>query len=310
MPTVTFAHGIASSPTLFLQALEDMAVSAHLTHASSTRAVLILDNQRFTLTGTDFTWDRVNGTKTLTGGTLDQVVLTQDGARQLTVANLGLDLADLHGAAVAETTALNPAAVETLLYPLGWTFTGNGAQDILAPDATSADGVPINLTGDDLFHLKGGFVEILFLGDGNDSAFGGGSFDSLYGGTGRDILHGDGGADQIFGGNQGDFLFGGGGNDRFYGGSGDDLINGGRGTDTMSGEQGHDTFVFRLGDGVDQIRDFDLARDVIDLPDQPYVFVGSTLIYGPGVDVGEIFGKDQIQLIDINPNDVDLVTIV
>ena len=35
-----------------------------------------------------------------------------------------------------------------------------------------------------------------------------------------------------------------------------------------------------------------------------------TLIYGPGVDLGEILGKDTIILNDINPNDFSLIHIV
>ena len=310
MPTVTFAHGVASAPLLFLAELEDMAIAASLTRTTATRAVLTLDSLKFTLTGADFVWTRIDGIRTLTGGTLDQVVIAATGSRQLTVADLGLDLSDLHSAALAEQSALNTGAIEALLFPLGWTYFGNAAPDNLPLDAASPDGVAINLTGNDLFHLGGGLVETFFAGDGNDSVHGGGGFDMLHGGNGRDNLYGDGGDDQLYGGNHDDALFGNGGNDRFFGGAGDDRINGGRGFDTMSGEQGRDTFVFRLGDSIDQIRDFDLAHDQIDLPDTPHAFVGTTLFYGPGVDQGEFQGKDQIQLIDINPNDMALVTLI
>ena len=139
MPKVTFSHGVTSSPLLFLAALADMALAAQDTRTSATRAVLTLDALKFTLTGTDFTRDRVAGIKTLTGGTLDQVVIAQDGSRQLTVAELGLDLGDRHNAAMAETAALNTGAVEALLYPPGWTHTGNRAPDNLPPDTTSGD---------------------------------------------------------------------------------------------------------------------------------------------------------------------------
>ena len=141
MANVTFAHGVASSPLLFLAELEDMAVLAHLTRAGATRAVLVTDTQKFILTGADFTTTRIDGVKTLTGGTLDQVVAFKEGAKLMTVTRLGLDLTDLLDAAMAETTALNTGAVETLLYPPGWTCTGNRAPDNLAVDATSGDGV-------------------------------------------------------------------------------------------------------------------------------------------------------------------------
>lgn len=311
MPTVTYAKGAASSPTLFLTELQDMATTALLTKVSDSRAVLHLGDLTFTLTGSVFTFARIDGIKTLTGGTLDKIVVADGGTKQLTIAQFSLDLADLHHAATAEHS--DTGALEHLLFPLGWHYIGNAAADNLPQDAQSADGVPINLTGDDYFTLKGGFVETLFLGGGNDTAFGGNGFDVLYGGTGRDILHGDSGDDQLIGGNQGDALFGEGGNDRFYGGSGDDLINAGRGFDTVAGEQGHDTFVFHKGDGKDQITDFDLARDTIDLPDTPYIFIAagtSTILhYGPGVDQGLNLDKDQITLTDINPNDAALIHI-
>lgn len=88
-------------------------------------------------------------------------------------------------------------------------------------------------------------------------------------------MQGDGGDGSLIGGNQGDFLFGDQGNDRFYGDSGDDLIISGRGFDTMTGARGHDTFAFRLGDGVDEVRDIDPGRDVIDLPGTAHLFLAA-----------------------------------
>ncbi len=92
----------------------------------------------------------------------------------------------------------------------------------------------------------------------NDHLDGGEGVDVLYGYEGRDIV--DGGA----------------GNDVVYGGGGDDLILGGKGNDTLFGngaerpgesrtESDKDVFVYRPGDGHDDIVDFTAGEDQIDL---------------------------------------------
>lgn len=92
----------------------------------------------------------------------------------------------------------------------------------------------------------------------NDHLDGGEGVDVLYGYEGRDVV--DGGA----------------GNDVIYGGGGDDLIVGGKGNDTLFGngagrpgdsrtESDKDVFVYRPGDGHDDIIDFTAGEDQIDL---------------------------------------------
>jgi len=64
-----------------------------------------------------------------------------------------------------------------------------------------------------------------------------------------------------------DVLKGGAGNDTMFGQEGNDQLTGGLGDDTIYGGSGADTFLFEaIADGVDRIKDFDLAEgDTLDL---------------------------------------------
>ena len=113
---------------------------------------------------------------------------------------------------------------------------------------------------------------------GDDTLRGGGGDDSFYGGLGADYLQGRGGHDLLDGdggtnaagaataGN--DTLIGNAGNDTLLGGAGSDVLNGGKGDDSLTGGSEADTFVMRrVGNGDDQITDFQNGTDVIDISD-------------------------------------------
>ncbi len=153
--------------------------------------------------------------------------------------------------------------------------------------------------GDDPDTLKGGMGRDWLYGEeGDDSLYGGGGFDYLFGGNGDDFLRGDDQADKLYGeagndllkGGEGrDKLFGGEGDDSIYGGTdedriigedgndvmygedgddtlrgqaGDDVLDGGAGNDLLYGGSDNDVFVFRNGDGIDTIGDFDALSDL------------------------------------------------
>lgn len=94
-------------------------------------------------------------------------------------------------------------------------------------------------------------------------------------------IPGDSDDDLIDGGEGNDTLHGGQGNDEVRGGTGDDLIIGGtdhgrltwdkdlsvRIGDNLYGGDGNDTYLYKKGDGVDLIWDFQAGRDVIRLSD-------------------------------------------
>ena len=89
--------------------------------------------------------------------------------------------------------------------------------------------------------------------------------DYLNGGNGEDSLSGDAGSDKLIGGNGDDTLAGGDGDDTLGGGNGTDVLSGGIGNDFLCGDGGADTFLFRLGDGTDVIKGFDVLEDKVQL---------------------------------------------
>jgi Ca2+-binding RTX toxin-like protein len=127
--------------------------------------------------------------------------------------------------------------------------------------------------GDDADKLVGGGgKDALAGGDGNDSLSGGAGADQLCGESGDDCLEGGSGNDKLYAGHGDDVLAGGAGHDQLYGGAGDDalaggggndLLHGGKGDDALCGGAGRDTFVYSLGDGEDEILDFQEDCDAL-----------------------------------------------
>lgn len=108
--------------------------------------------------------------------------------------------------------------------------------------------------GDDhLYGLSGN--DSLFGEAGNDHLYGGEGNDRLFGGMGNDRLEGEAGDDLLDGGIGHDRLYGGAGNDILFGGNGDDILDGGTDNDRLFGGIGNDTYLYRLGDGEDEITD-------------------------------------------------------
>jgi len=63
-----------------------------------------------------------------------------------------------------------------------------------------------------------------------------------------------------------DIIRGLGGDDAIDGRAGNDIIIGGRGDDlSLRGGSGNDMFVFSTGDGTDQIQDYELGKDGLDV---------------------------------------------
>ena len=122
--------------------------------------------------------------------------------------------------------------------------------------------------------------DVIFLGEGNDTAYGTGGQDVFHGLGGDDLIQGGGGDDEIFGGTNADNLQGGAGNDLIFGGKGTDLIDmgagddtfrdtwqsGALGMDTITGGAGADTFWFTANSSHDVITDFEVGIDTLRLP--------------------------------------------
>ncbi len=135
--------------------------------------------------------------------------------------------------------------VDGVFTPLEQAFSGNG-NDVLW--AGLGNDLVYGASGNDLIGAR----------DGNDTVHGGGGDDTIFGGASDH-------SDQIFGEGGNDQLFSGAGNDTVSGGSGNDLLYDGAGNDHYTGGDGADTFVFASNNGSDQITDFSVVEDALDL---------------------------------------------
>lgn len=105
------------------------------------------------------------------------------------------------------------------------------------------------------------------------------------------------GFERVEGSDLGDTLIGGSGRNTLVGRDGDDRLEGGGGADILEGDAGHDVFVYTTladstGGAVDRIRDFDTARDRLDLSaidadatsagNQAFRFIDSSAFTDPG----------------------------
>jgi len=107
-------------------------------------------------------------------------------------------------------------------------------------------------------------VETIIFADGtswsqqdvrNMMALEGGGFATHLGFAGDDVIFGRAGSD--------DYIIGGAGDDTLHAVGGDNVIDGGTGDDVLHAGTGVDSFVFRAGDGVNDIIDFDTIQDRI-----------------------------------------------
>ncbi len=137
---------------------------------------------------------------------------------------------------------------------------GGKGNDILGGD--DGDDVLRGGSGNDTLEGNEG-DDRLFGGAGNDAMAGGNGNDRLYGGAGADTLDGDDGADRLEGGEGNDILSGGRHDDRLIGDGGNDRLEGGKDADYLTGGEGADEFLFRKGDGVDVVTDFEDGTDTI-----------------------------------------------
>jgi len=78
-------------------------------------------------------------------------------------------------------------------------------------------------------------------------------------------ITGDGADNTLTGGGLDDLIYGNSGNDTLYGNAGDDILFGDDGLDILFGGAGADVFIIDAGPDQDQIRDFQLGLDHIDL---------------------------------------------
>ncbi|WP_432256651.1 calcium-binding protein [Limimaricola sp. AA108-03] len=109
--------------------------------------------------------------------------------------------------------------------------------------------------GDDIIY-SGHNQDVINAGDGNDFVDAGASRDFVFGGAGNDTLYGNEGNDVVVGGDDDDIIYGGDGNDGLWG----DNSNG-----SLDGTVGADTFRFDKADGSDNVFDFAVGIDAVEL---------------------------------------------
>ena len=139
-----------------------------------------------------------------------------------------------------------------------------------------------------------------------DTIAGGAGNDSLFGGRGKDLIFGDEGNDEIAGNQGGDTLDGGAGNDTIFGDEGRDVLVGGAGDDVLSGGGAADRFTLALGQGTDNIIDFEPRRDKL-LLSESLTFDGLSITQNnENTDLVSIDSNELIAvLVDTNANSIN-----
>lgn len=207
------------------------------------------------------------------------------------------------------------------------TIYGGAGDDFIS----SGDGVDYveGGEGDDTIYGRSGW-DTLFGGEGDDSIYGSEGDDEIHGGDGNDwvsagsawdVVYGDGGNDTLEGNYGADLVDGGAGNDSLLGGTGDDTLRGGEGDDELYGMQGvdrleggagndllrggtlRDTFVFDTGHDADEINDFEIFNDTLEL--------SSALVGGltDEQDVIDTYASIQNGVVVFNFGDGDTITL-
>lgn len=274
MTKVKFSSDVTGSPLSVLDYLNIMALQATTTVQTTEEVIREFGSLTFTIGMAD------------DGLTIDSVTVEDAGSTVLTMTDIGVDNLLYQLAIVSELFVSDPAAIENLFMPLGWDYKGNSHDDILLPGTVNADGVLINLSGDDVVRLRKGNDQF-DLGDGDDKGYGGKGSDEIWGGAGDDLLKGGKGKDTLHSGTGNDELYGGKGKDTLIADSGDNILTGGKGDDMLVGGDGADTFVFKAGHGDDVVENYEVGVDIVqfaDLNSLVYTEVGDDVLieYGSG----------------------------
>lgn len=168
----------------------------------------------------------------INGGATDSITIQDyfSGVLQGSGYHYGIGVNKVERIKFADGTIWDTASLEDQFRYI----TGTSGNDILSGYET--DDIITAQDGDDTIHA----------GLGNDTVTAGSGDDTIYGEIGNDQLSGDDGNDVI------------------DGGVGNDILDGGVGNDTLIGGEGSDTYIFKIGDGSDEIHDFSTTASEID----------------------------------------------
>lgn len=118
------------------------------------------------------------------------------------------------------------------------------------------------LAGNDLVTLSA-LKDVFNAGLGRDLILDRGGSDRINAGGGNDLVLAGKGNDRVDASLGNDVVLGEAGDDRINGGTGADVLWAGVGSDTVTGGAGADAFLFKAGDGLAEITDFNAADDQI-----------------------------------------------
>ncbi len=201
--------------------------------------------------------------------TSDELVAFQTDANNLYVPQSGIGNDHFSGVDGLWGTPFNDILLNSDAALPFATFRGEAGNDVIQDNDTtvgeadyrdSPAGIEVTMTNDP---AHPGFGSAKDGWGGKDTLR---SIEQVQGSEHDDVIAMD-DRDNVVHGNGGDDLIdGSGGADVLYGGDGADTLAGGTGDDTLSGGPGPDVFVYRTGDGIDTVLDFNAAEgDLLDL---------------------------------------------
>ena len=239
-------------------------------HYGATGAVFNLLNA--TGNSTSFTYSSLErlyfvadrGNDIVTGGNFEDYIFVANGANVVNAGNGG----DTVSYFTAQANTLDGGdGVDTL----NVSFTVPGS-NLVVTGTTATDNLGSLISNFENYNVSGtSYDDVVVLGDGKDTFFGGFGNDDATGGGGQDTLDGGFGNDTLRGGDGNDKLRGGAEDDHLIGGSGRDALAGGIGTDTLEGGADADVFLFGgmrvlpATPATDYIVDFHEGEDKISL---------------------------------------------
>ncbi|MEM1153069.1 MAG: FG-GAP-like repeat-containing protein [Pseudomonadota bacterium] len=266
------------------------------------------------------------------GGATSQNVEDLDGSNGFLLWGVGLD--DAFGATgFAAAGDVNGDGIDDYLVgapladPKGNEIQGNAGQSYVIYGNAAGFGESfsvLDLDGTNGFYLnaEGGTVLSGWSVAGGD-VNGDGFSDLVVGAVGADPLgrQNAGEAYVVYGGNftnetnvqgtaLGETLLGTSGNDVMNAAQGDDIIIGGSGDDILTGAAGADIFVLSFGDGSDEIRDFDLLNDTLDLSGTGLSDIQAASTNAPGGLLIEAGNGDAVLLNGLSINDLNVMDII
>jgi hypothetical protein len=200
----------------------------------------------------------LTGGGTLTNGVGGVITATSSGSVAYGVVAGGVSTINNSGTITGGTAAINA-------------ISGSGAMTLVNSGTLNGAVILDAAPGNSVTNTGAIHGEVSFGGTSGQQTYNGvggtlvGAIVFGSGATGLDTAHLGADGETVQGGSANLIVYGGAGNDSITGGTGVNWIDGGAGTDTLTGGGAHDTFVMDGNVGNDNITNFNVASDVIDI---------------------------------------------